>query len=352
MEFEIDVYKPEYHEQIIQVLRSELWSFRSEEECRKLFQWKYLDNPFTKTAAGCVAKYEGRVVSFFGLFIQEYQFDGERFLCAVRSDASTLPEFQGKGIFKKLTNFSLDYFHHQSKPAVRYILALSSNEASSAVYKKMGWQELGIKRMRYKLSVRGVLAYLMNRTKVLNMPQTIQQKEYIIQIGYDCISYASVKHLIHNPAHRISRNITEEGWKWRYAHPLQKNIFCTVMHRGEIKALTLFQPVIKNRYVLTDYFFNDVKAFKKSINTFSRIVRPSDIQAWVLGKNDDEIQALKTCGFRNLEFITRHIKRLNPPPALIRPCNPQIQDSDWFIGNNDVRDSSLWYFNPADSDIY
>ncbi len=352
MDFEIDIYKPEYHEQVIQVLKSELWAARSEEECRKLFQWKYLENPFTQTAAGCVAKYEGRVISFFGLFIQEYQFNGERFLCAVRSDASTLPEYQGKGIFKKLTNFSLDYFHHQSKPTVRYILALSSNEASSAVYQKMGWQELGNKRMRHKISVSGMLEYMLNRTNVLQLPQTIQHKDYIIQIGNDCISYASVKHLMPSATHCIVRNMTEAGWKWRYAHPLQRNIFCTVMHQGQIKALTVFQQVVKNRYVMSDYFFADLKTLKKSIKTFSDIARPSDIQVWVLGKHEEEVLALRKCGFYNLEFITRHIKRLNSPPALIRPCNPQIQDTDWLMDNKDVRHSTIWYLNAIDSDIY
>jgi hypothetical protein len=351
-EFEIDKYKPEYYEQVIQVLKSELWSFRSEDECRRLFQWKYLDNPFTETAAGCVAKYEGRVVSFFGLFIQEYRCNDDTFLCAVRSDASTLPEFQGKGIFKKLTRYSLDFFYHQSKPPVKYILALSSNEASSAVYKKSGWQEMGKKQMLYNISLGGMLRYLMKSYPIQFSDKTISKGNYIINISNSCIDYSSVKQLLPQHRNRIERNITDAAWRWRYKHPLQQNIFCTVMNNGIIKACIVLQRVVKNRFVITDYFFEDEASFRKGIKQLKKHLNFCDIQAWAFTKNEMEIKKLRNAGFMNLELITKYIKKLNAPPALIRPCKPEIENLNWIENNLDIRNRTNWYLNPCDSDIY
>lgn len=352
MDFEFDIYKDEYHDQVIHVLKSELWALRSIDDCRQLFQWKYLNNPFTKTAAGCVALYQGRVVSFFGLFIQEYRLNDKKFLCAVRSDASTLPEFQGKGIFRKLTRFSLDYFFNKTTPRVDFVLALSSNEASSAVYKKSGWQEMGIKQMRYRISMRGITKYIAR-----NYPKHLINKE--VQVGNLTavidgagIDYSAVKHLVPTIRDRMHRNITEPYWNWRYKHPLQKNGFCCVKTNQEVKAFIICQRISHNRFVLTDYFFNDEDALHFGLKTFMQTQSIADLQCWVLGKRDDERLILKRLGFKNLESITRHVKRLRVPPALIRPCQPEISDSSWQMDSLDVRLASNWYLNPCDSDIF
>jgi hypothetical protein len=90
----------------------------------------------------------------------------------------------------------------------------------------------------------------------------------------------------------------------------------------------------------------------KGIKLFTQSLKPSDIQAWTIGKHPEELNDLRYCGFLNLEFITKHIKRLNPPPALIRPCVSQLQEKDWILKELDIRQASNWMMNPIDSDIY
>lgn len=352
MDFEIDIYKDEYHDQVIHVLKSELWASRSIEECKQLFQWKYLNNPFTKTAAGCIARYQGRVVSFFGLFIQEYRLNDKKFLCAVRSDASTLPEFQGKGIFRKLTRFSLDYFYNKTSPRVEFILALSSNEASSAVYKKSGWQEMGIKQMRNRISTLGIAKYITGSYPKHLINNKVQKGKLTAIIDDNGIDYHAIKHLLPDSKDRIQRNITETYWNWRYKHPLQKNSFCTIKLGQEVKAFMICQRISHNRFVLTDYYYKDEDALHFGLDTFTQTQSTSDIQCWALSKRDDELRVIKRLGFKNLEWITKHVKKLNQPPALIRPCQPEISDNSWQINSLDVRLASNWFLNPCDSDIF
>lgn len=103
-----------------------------------LFAWKHIENAFGPSPAW-VACDGDRVAGFRTLMRWEF-VDGDRVLRAVRAvDTATHPDYQGQGIFTRLTLYALDEL---AADGVDFVFN-TPNDQSRPGYLKMGWQEIG-----------------------------------------------------------------------------------------------------------------------------------------------------------------------------------------------------------------
>jgi GNAT superfamily N-acetyltransferase len=103
----------------------------------EFFRWKHLDNPFGRSFM-LVALAGGRIVGFRAFMRWQFQAGG-RPLRAVRAvDTSTHPEYQGQGIFSRLTREALQALREDTD-----FVFNTPNEKSLPGYLKMGWILLG-----------------------------------------------------------------------------------------------------------------------------------------------------------------------------------------------------------------
>ena len=103
-----------------------------------LFAWKHDENVFGPSPMW-VATDAGRVVAFRAFMRWEFERGGRR-LRAVRAvDTATDPDYQGKGLFTKLTMLGLD---EMRADGVDFVFN-TPNSQSRPGYLKMGWREVG-----------------------------------------------------------------------------------------------------------------------------------------------------------------------------------------------------------------
>lgn len=104
----------------------------------RFFAWKHRMPPFGPSPAW-VAISNGRVVGFRTFLRWQFETD-DGTVNAVRAvDTATHPDFQGRGIFRRLTLHALDELHAES-----IAFAFNTpNERSRPGYLKMGWQVVG-----------------------------------------------------------------------------------------------------------------------------------------------------------------------------------------------------------------
>ncbi|EJF08474.1 GNAT family N-acetyltransferase [Pontibacter sp. BAB1700] len=111
-----------------------------------LWNWKHVENPHGASPV-LVAEADGQVVGVRAFLRWQWQYKGQ-VLQAIRAvDTATHPDFQGKGIFKKLTLQGLE----DAKRQGIHLVYNTPNESSKPGYLKMGWIEMG--RMTLKLKV-------------------------------------------------------------------------------------------------------------------------------------------------------------------------------------------------------
>jgi GNAT superfamily N-acetyltransferase len=110
-----------------------------DERTAAFLAWKHDHNPFGPSPAW-VAVHDGRVVAFRVLLRWELAHPERGRLRLVRAvDTATDPDFQGRGLFRRLTLGALDVLEAEGVDAVFN----TPNEQSRPGYLKMGWHQLG-----------------------------------------------------------------------------------------------------------------------------------------------------------------------------------------------------------------
>ncbi len=108
-----------------------------DERFERLFRWKHHENAFGPSPAW-VATDAGRVVAVRYLMRWQWRRGADR-LAAVRAvDTATHPEYQGRGLFTRLTRHALD----ELAGSVDFVFN-TPNDQSRPGYLKMGWQVVG-----------------------------------------------------------------------------------------------------------------------------------------------------------------------------------------------------------------
>jgi GNAT superfamily N-acetyltransferase len=118
----------------------------------EFFRWKHLDNPFGESFM-LLAESEGRLVGLRAFMCWRF-LAGGRPIRAVRAvDTATHPDFQGMGVFTRLTLAALDEVRGEVD-----LVFNTPNGKSGPGYLKMGWHEVG--RVPVSVSVRRPLRLL------------------------------------------------------------------------------------------------------------------------------------------------------------------------------------------------
>jgi GNAT superfamily N-acetyltransferase len=121
----------------------------------ELFRWKHLDNPFGRSLL-LVAEHDDRPIGLRAFMRWRFQA-GDRVLTAVRAvDTATHPDFQGMGVFSRLTRAALDAMEGQVD-----LVFNTPNGKSGPGYLKLGWREVG--RVPVAVRVRRPLRLLASR---------------------------------------------------------------------------------------------------------------------------------------------------------------------------------------------
>jgi predicted N-acetyltransferase YhbS len=127
---------PSDQPQILRLLEASL-RWVPDEQHAAFLAWKHDENPFGRSPAW-VATAGDRVVGFRTFLRWEFDHDGRRVRAVRAVDTATHPEFQGRGIFSKLTLLALDDLRADG---VDFVFNTPNNNSRPG-YLKMGWIEL------------------------------------------------------------------------------------------------------------------------------------------------------------------------------------------------------------------
>jgi GNAT superfamily N-acetyltransferase len=131
---------------------------RSEE----FWRWKHQHNPFGPSLV--LLAFDDELLIGLRAFMRwDWHMDDQVFRCLRAVDTATHPEYQGKGVFKKLTLELID----QAKAGGYEFIFNTPNEKSLPGYLKMGWKTIGNLPVRLKL---GVFSALWRHAKTLPSP--------------------------------------------------------------------------------------------------------------------------------------------------------------------------------------
>ncbi len=131
---------------VLDLLAASMKRDRSDARFEALFRWKHYDNAFGRSP-GWVAMEGERLAGFRIMMRWEFTRRDDRFRAVRAVDTATHPDFQGRGIFTRLTKGALDSLRAEG---IDFVFN-TPNDQSRPGYLKMGWREVGVLPVRARL---------------------------------------------------------------------------------------------------------------------------------------------------------------------------------------------------------
>jgi N-acetylglutamate synthase-like GNAT family acetyltransferase len=227
------------------------------------WRWKHIDNPFGKSPV-LVADEAGELIGVRAFMRWEWT-DGNQIYKSVRAvDTATHPNYQGKGIFKKLT---LQLIEQCQQDGVEFIFN-TPNDQSRPGYLKMGWKEGNRTPIRI---------LLVNPFKVIGSKIAKETFEFIPCIN--ALSSVNVEQLIRSDSDLYSSlhtNYSKPYLIWRYSSvPVAsyQAIYLEGENNFELLIYRLKKSMLGIEFRITDYLGGQ----SQMSNAMSKLLRETAI---------------------------------------------------------------------------
>lgn len=208
---------------------------------REIWNYKHLENPFGQSLVFIAEEEEGRMAGVRAFMKWKWRKDAKEFTAYRAVDTATHPDFQGKGIFKKLTLKAVETGVDNGDNFVFN----TPNDKSKPGYLKMGWIETG----KVKVALKPALKSFWMTSK--------KQVDYRVEKT----SSASLNPLCEYWNNELAKKDkvftpkSQEFLSWRYENnPLQRyHVFSSssiylagyVKNRGRIKELRIAECILE-----------------------------------------------------------------------------------------------------------
>jgi GNAT superfamily N-acetyltransferase len=126
--------------EVLTLLGASLAGGPTGERTADFFRWKHAANPFGRSP-GLVAEADGRLVGLRVFLRWEFCAGGQPVPAVRAVDTATHPDYQGRGIFRRLTTELLDRL--SCEPDGPQLVFNTPNGNSLPGYRKMGWVPVG-----------------------------------------------------------------------------------------------------------------------------------------------------------------------------------------------------------------
>jgi GNAT superfamily N-acetyltransferase len=195
--------------QILELLQSSL-GWVPNEQYAAFYRWKHHENPFGRSPAW-VAVDDGRIVGLRVWLRWRFVRSGHRWEAVRAVDTATHPDYQGRGIFRRLTTSSLEKLHEEGFAHVFN----TPNEQSRPGYLKMGWDEVG--KLPVAVRFRSPLAGLTAVRARVPADKWSMPTEAGMPATAALADGSEVAELIAGtPDDRIRTDLTVDVLRWRY----------------------------------------------------------------------------------------------------------------------------------------
>jgi GNAT superfamily N-acetyltransferase len=202
------------------------------------FHWKHWQNPFGPSFV-LVAESEGRLVGLRAFLRWRFDAAGRPFQAVRAVDTATHPDFQGMGVFSRLTLAALEALRDEVD-----LVFNTPNNASRPGYLKLGWQEVG----RVPVAVRPRRPFRLLRGRRAPDGPTSPRPEVQAEAAAELLertgnSATELFAMAHPPGDgRLRTPRTGEYLRWRYGAASLLNYTAVAEEEtGQLRGLAIFR---------------------------------------------------------------------------------------------------------------
>ena len=252
--------KTEDTPEILSVLKASLGE-SSSKKTEDVWNYKHLDNPFGKSLI-LLAIENDEIAGVRAFMRWNWQYKKKVFSAFRAVDTATHPNYQGKGIFKKLTLQVLE----KAQIAGDHFVFNTPNSHSKPGYLKMGWKEISNLNLHIKFI--NPIYWRFPVIKSLNSERNVDEINSELINNYN--DYLEKKNKLFTPK-------SVEYLKWRYlSNPLQNYVVISknnLFLAGYVKKHNKF-----NEFRVSEVIFNPSLNSKIIIKEIAQLAKSSGAQ--------------------------------------------------------------------------
>jgi GNAT superfamily N-acetyltransferase len=300
----------------------------------EFFRWKHLENPFGRSYM-LVAESDDRIVGLRAFMRWEF-VAGERRFRAVRAvDTATHPDYQGRGIFSRLTLESLDTLRDQAD-----FVYNTPNEKSLPGYLKMGWKVVG--RVPIRIRVRRPIRFAM-RVRSWRSGSELGDAPAVRAAHASALLDDRIDRLLSDgeraPGLATPRDGTFLRWRYGVAPLLDYRALTTVGNSGGVDGLAIFR--VRPRGTLVEATLAEAIVRRGDRRAARKLLRSVATSARV-----DEV----ACSFppgSSPDVAARRLGAVHAPGGMTLVVNPLGHDLD-----PDPLDPRSWALTVGDLEVF
>lgn len=304
------------------------------------FSWKYKQNPNSKNPIVFLAFHEGRAVGFRGFFPLIFSVCTTNMLYDIRvlimSDAFVIQQHQRKGLLSRLTLFASQELSDEKT----FFLTTSSNYKSTGGYLKMGWYTLMDKYLLDRYHLLPTLQVLFGKKSDETIPSVCLDDAKSIASLYSKIESHGMLKMVCFP--KTNRQQIE----WRFSNPITRYFAFPFYKNGDLVSFVVACFSVRGIWIL-DYQENvdaDKSIFSDTIQSFcEQFSNYPRIRFFNYSLSQERINYAGRLGFHPYQRLLDPIRKLPAQvPLLIQPTKTNFHETDWLVGDADLRNSCSW----------
>jgi GNAT superfamily N-acetyltransferase len=268
-------YREGDEDEVLALLSAALGEGPVGQRSRGFFRWKHFANPFGRSFM-LVAEIEGKMVGLRALMRWEFHVRDDLFRAVRAVDTATHPDYQGVGVFSRLTREALTGLNGGAD-----LVFNTPNDKSLPGYLKMGWRVVG--KLPIRVRVRNPLRFT---TRILprSAPSSNGDRagppvaaETAVEALRDVEGLSLLLSEGETKGVRLSTPRTVDYLRWRYASaPLLDYRAVRVEHGGRLRGLAIFRVRPRKRLWETTIAellvpTNDASTARQLLRTVSRV---------------------------------------------------------------------------------
>ncbi len=342
MKVKIIKYLPGHKEKLLKFLEF-MWETQDGIERRKLFEWRYEKNPYTKTPFIFIAVHGEKIIGFRAYVAQPFLLKKHKLIVYSPADAVIHPEYRRQGIFSKLNTVSIEEFQKLKENGL--ILNLSSNEYSTPGYLKQGWELTnGIKKYGYRVSVGNLLglqSQFHEKLQILSKLTIIKHKKENLVISKLLYSSELSRLISQNRPNNLLSHIRDDFYfKWRYLYQSEKYFYVYHYEKTVLKGFLIIRKISMRQCILEEYYAVNHIALKFMIKNLIKTMGIPILRAFTVSHFDDNL--LKKCGFsvEPVDLMRKFGKKRLP--ILVRMIAQDESKTKSLLKTLDIRDINNW----------
>jgi GNAT superfamily N-acetyltransferase len=231
-------YRDDDERSVLDLLRAALGEGPAGARSPRFFRWKHLHNPFGRSFM-LVAEDDGRIVGLRAFLRWSFRIGGREVKAVRAVDTATHPDYQGRGVFSRLTLEALGKLRDQAD-----LVFNTPNEKSLQGYLKMGWSIVG--RVPVRVRVRRPLRFLrgLQTSRALDF-QARSRPEHQSPRAEDVLGDGRVSELVSSSEVGKKKLVTPrtlEYLRWRYGSASQLDYRAVVLEEGDrLRGMSIFR---------------------------------------------------------------------------------------------------------------